>query len=246
MRRNQKPLTSKARKCILYNPIIHSCFISPLTVTGQRFFFYTYLRSADFLPRLFALPSNCALPNPNAVFCFKIPPFFLLLSPIRSGFPQRSLCIHRFFFFSPASDTGCLIRSNSRGYSREPLFFLASMLFVVHYVGYHPTIFSKNLIFLTFPSSKICIYQKFCVPLHSQSSHWGPRRMKNIRWGERRQWSHQPISGVVWFIAIRLSNATRIFALDFKSVLFPVWSNRLWPYIPMSYNRPLRPATTST
>ena len=30
----------------------------------------------------------------------------------------------------------------------------------------------------------------------------------------------------------------RTFALDFKSVLFPVWSKRLWPYIPMSYNIP--------
>jgi hypothetical protein len=30
-------------------------YTRPLTVTGQRFFFYTYLRSADFLPRLFAL-----------------------------------------------------------------------------------------------------------------------------------------------------------------------------------------------
>jgi len=48
----------------------------------------------------------------------------------------------------------------------------------------------------------------------------GPRRMKNIRWGERRQWSHQPISGVVWFIAIRLPNATRTFALEIEIPLF--------------------------
>jgi len=45
---------------------------------------------------------------------------------------------------------------------------------------------------------------------------------------------------------LHISKKMRIFALDFKSVLFPVWSNRLWPYIPMSYNRPLRPATAST
>jgi len=47
--------------------------------------------------------------------------------------------------------------------------FLASMRFFVHCVGCHPTIFHKNLIFLTFPSSKICIYQKKCVSLHSIS-----------------------------------------------------------------------------
>ena len=38
----------------------------------------------------------------------------------------------------------------------------------------------------------------------------------------------------------------RTFALDFKSVLFSVWSNRLWPYIQMSYNIPLHPAIAST
>lgn len=52
-------------------------------------------------------------------------------------------------------------------------------------------------------------------------------------------------SGVVWFIAIRLSNATRTFAPDLDSVLFPVWSNRLWPCIPMSYNIPFCPITAS-
>ena len=45
---------------------------------------------------------------------------------------------------------------------------------------------------------------------------------------------------------LHISKKMRTFALDFKSVLFSVWSNRLWPYIPMSYNRPLRPATAST
>ena len=35
----------------------------------------------------------------------------------------------------------------------------------------------------------------------------------------------------------------RTFALDFKSVLFPVWSNRLWPYIPMFYNPAASAAT---
>ena len=37
----------------------------------------------------------------------------------------------------------------------------------------------------------------------------------------------------------------RTFASNLDSVLFPVWSNRLWPYISMSYNIPLRPATAS-
>ena len=37
---------------------------------------------------------------------------------------------------------------------------------------------------------------------------------------------------------LHISNIFCTFALDFKSVLFPVWSNRLWPYIPMSYNLP--------
>ena len=37
---------------------------------------------------------------------------------------------------------------------------------------------------------------------------------------------------------LHISNIFCTFALDFKSVLFPVWSNRLWPYIPMSYNIP--------
>ena len=44
---------------------------------------------------------------------------------------------------------------------------------------------------------------------------------------------------------LHISNIFCIFALDFKSVLFPVWSNRLWPYIPMSYNIPPRPTTAS-
>ena len=44
---------------------------------------------------------------------------------------------------------------------------------------------------------------------------------------------------------LHISKKSSIFALDFKSVLFPVWSNRLWPYIPMSYNIPLHPATAS-
>jgi len=37
----------------------------------------------------------------------------------------------------------------------------------------------------------------------------------------------------------------RIFAPDLESVLFPVWSNRLWPCIPMSYNIPFCPITAS-
>ena len=41
--------------------------------------------------------------------------------------------------------------------------------FFFRYVGYHPTIFTENPIFLTFLSHKICIYQKKCVPLHSIS-----------------------------------------------------------------------------
>ena len=38
--------------------------------------------------------------------------------------------------------------------------------FSVHFVGYHPTIFTENPIFITSLSHKICIYQKKCVPLH--------------------------------------------------------------------------------
>ena len=44
---------------------------------------------------------------------------------------------------------------------------------------------------------------------------------------------------------LHISKKMRTFALDFKSVLFPVRSNRLWPYIPMSYNIPFRPITAS-
>ena len=44
---------------------------------------------------------------------------------------------------------------------------------------------------------------------------------------------------------LHISKFFCIFALDFKSVLFPVWSNRLWPCIPMSYNLPPRPTTAS-
>ena len=44
---------------------------------------------------------------------------------------------------------------------------------------------------------------------------------------------------------LHISNIFCTFALDFKSVLFPDRSNRLWPYIPMSYNIPLHPATAS-
>ena len=44
---------------------------------------------------------------------------------------------------------------------------------------------------------------------------------------------------------LHISKKSSTFALDFKSVLFPVWSNRLWPCIPMSYNIPPRPTTAS-
>ena len=46
-------------------------------------------------------------------------------------------------------------------------------------------------------------------------------------------------------LCLHISNIFCTFALDFKSVLFPDRSNRLWPCIPMSYNIPLHPATAS-
>ena len=167
-RRNQKPLTSKARKCILYNPIIHSYFISPLTVTGQRFsFILTYglplsvtfvrpgLNICDWI-MLTDSPTGIVNVQPilEAIWLFLLGSCRRLAnaapSPsISSGFdpdicprcpvpsvscarefreredyvPDAEHKLRFFFFFSPASDTGCLIRSNSRGYSREPLFF---------------------------------------------------------------------------------------------------------------------------
>ena len=51
---------------------------------------------------------------------------FLPSYPTRPDYvPDAEHKLRFFFFFSPASDAGCLIRSNSRGYSRER--FLASM-----------------------------------------------------------------------------------------------------------------------
>ena len=44
---------------------------------------------------------------------------------------------------------------------------------------------------------------------------------------------------------LHISKKSSIFASNLDSVLFPVWSYRLWPYIQMSYNIPLRPATAS-
>ena len=48
---------------------------------------------------------------------------------------------------------------------------------------------------------------------HCVSDQWGPRH-NLLWWGERRQWSHLPFSGAVWFFATYLPNATTHFALQ--------------------------------
>ena len=89
---------------------------------------------------------------------------------------------------------------------------------------------SRNVLSPRVPRAVLSVYALLC-PL---------RRMPSDDFSQKSHFSHISIVQ-----NLHISNIFYIFALDFKSVLFTIWSNSLWPYIPMSYNLPLRPATAS-
>jgi len=127
------------------------------------------------------------------------------------------------FFFSPASDAISFYVSAKFGGSPSPQCPVSGTA-----IPLIPT--SRNVLSPRVPRAVLSVYALLC-PL---------RRMPSDDFSQKSHFSHISIVQ-----NLHISKKMRIFALDFKSVLFPVWSNRLWPYIPMSYNLPLHPATAS-
>lgn len=149
-----------------------------MLVTSRRFFFFIYLRSTDFLSRLFALRrkrrSTIKLLLRNKCSC--------RASSSSHRLKSAGVLIMQ---LSPALYLPVAASTSNRVRTK-----------ILELIGVKPQISSKY-------------------------------NFKNLR------------------NYLHISNIFCIFALDFKSVLFPDRSNRLWPCIPMSYNIPPRPTTAS-